>query len=74
MSQHVEIDNPSPRIEAKYRKILIKTLAPEFKEKLGGNETNYVYFTQGHYHDLVNDISNVYSIYWYENINDNEGE
>ncbi|MGH1500768.1 ABC-three component system protein [Yersinia proxima] len=70
-----EIDNPSNELKGKYRKVLRKTLDQEFKEKLGENETNHSYFTKGHYHDLVNNISNSHSIYWYRlNHNDKKGK
>ncbi|EEW4529274.1 TPA: ABC-three component system protein [Escherichia coli] len=63
-----EIDNPTPKEKAKFRKILTRTLTPDFKEKLGNYETNHIYFTHGHYHDLVNDTANPNNMHWYKKI------
>lgn len=63
-----EIDNPIPKEKTKFRKILNRTLTPEFKENLGNYETNNTYFTHGHYHDLVNNTANRNNIYWYKKI------
>ncbi|EKN6081076.1 ABC-three component system protein [Yersinia enterocolitica] len=63
-----EIDNPTPKEKARFRKILTRTLTPEFKENLGDYETNYIYFTHGHYHDLVNNTANPNNMHWYKKI------
>lgn len=63
-----EIDNPTPKEKTRFRKILTRTLTPEFKENLGDYETNHIYFTHGHYHDLVNNTANPNNMHWYKKI------
>jgi hypothetical protein len=47
------------------KKILAKTLDPNYHAKIGLNDTNNTYFTIGNYHDLANQSEHACFVHWH---------
>jgi len=58
------------------KKVLAKTLDPNYLAKLGLNDTNNTYFTTGNYHDLANQPEHTCFVHWHSSFapKKNDGE
>lgn len=55
----------SDKEEVLDKKVLAKTLDPDYLAKLGLNDTNNAYFTTGNYHDLANKSEHTCFVHWH---------